>query len=189
VPNPRAAWVQALLLQLAVILLVLGPASQAFAQRDLEAAYRHMRALRLAGEEEKALVEAEWLEAQVKARSGDQSGRYGTVLNALGIIHEKLGHFERSESFHHQALGIFQKGRDPNLISMSTGNLAVLAFRRGRYAEAEDLYKRAIERCETSTSVVMPGRWTSQVIASTTRRCITSIRRSGSKVTGGLRRR
>ena len=143
-PNPIIVWRLVLLLWLTVVLSVFGSV-QTFAQRDLEAAYQRMRALRLAGENEKALPEAEWLEAQVKARSGDQSERYGTVLNALGIIHEKLGHFELSESFHKQALGIFQKGRDAGLISMSIGNLAVLAFKRGRYAEAEDFYKRAIE--------------------------------------------
>jgi CHAT domain-containing protein/tetratricopeptide (TPR) repeat protein len=120
----------------------------AAAQRDLDAIYQRMRALGLAGDEPAALIEAQRFVAGVRARYGTEHSNYGKALNALGIRLEKVGQFNEAENLHKQALELFEKTRDPSLVSMSIGNLAVVYQKQGKYSEAEKFYKQALEISE-----------------------------------------
>ncbi len=132
----------------ALLLLLAATAASwpAAAQSDgeLEATYRRMRALARTSDNDAALVEAEKLEAGVKARFGVNHPNYASALNALGICYSHVGRYADAEAVHRQVLAMREKEQDTRGIRESFNNLAVVYENEGKYGPAEEFYKRAL---------------------------------------------
>ena len=113
---------------------------------DLNAILRRSDELRAAGNYAAALIEAQKLEAGIKARFGVNHGNYAVALNNLALVYEGQGRYTDAEANHKRALAINEKalGADHPDVATTLNNLAVVYNNQGKYAEAEGLYKRAL---------------------------------------------
>jgi CHAT domain-containing protein/tetratricopeptide (TPR) repeat protein len=118
-----------------------GPA--AAQQGDLTKRFQELFA---AGNYPAALVEAQKVEAVVKARFGVNHANYSTALNNLAIVYEEQGRYAEAEGIHKRALAIREKalGTDHPDVAQSLHNLGVVYNDQGKYAEAEGQFKRAL---------------------------------------------
>jgi CHAT domain-containing protein/Tfp pilus assembly protein PilF len=126
------------------VMIAMAPA--AAQQGDLNAIQKRYNELYAAGNYGAALVEAQKLEAVVKARFGVNHGNYGIALNNLAKVYEEQGKYADAEGLHKRALAIKEKalGKDHPDVANSLNNLAVVYRAQGKYADAEGFYKRAL---------------------------------------------
>src|SRR5271166_2817259 len=98
----------------ATLLVVIAVAPAAAEQGDLDAMLRRFDELYAAGNYPAALVEAQKLEAVVKARFGVNHGNYGIALNNLAKVYKEQGKYADAEGLYKRALAIFEKtlGKD-----------------------------------------------------------------------------
>jgi CHAT domain-containing protein/Tfp pilus assembly protein PilF len=111
-----------------------------------------------AGDYSAALVEAQKLEAVVKARFGVNGANYGIALNTLAVVHETQGNYQEAEGLYKRALTIKEKAlgaNDPS-VAQTLNNLANVCYKQGRYQEAEELYKRALSMREKALGTSHP---------------------------------
>src|SRR5262245_41507964 len=115
-------------------------------QADLNAVWKRFNELYTAGNYPAALVEAQKLEAGVKARLGTDHANYAIALGALAIVYEAQGKYADAEAHFKRALAIREAklGKDHLDVAEILNNLAGVYKRQGRYAEAEAHYKRAL---------------------------------------------
>jgi tetratricopeptide (TPR) repeat protein len=128
------------------LLFVLIALGSARAQDDLNAILKRFNDLYAAGNYPAALVEAQKLEAGVKARFGVNHVNYGIVLNNLAEVYRDQGKYADAEGLHKRALAIREKalGKNHPSVADTLNNLASVYKDQGKYADAEGLYKRAL---------------------------------------------
>jgi CHAT domain-containing protein/tetratricopeptide (TPR) repeat protein len=133
-----------------VVALVLGIASvlpPATAQQsDLSAILKRSQELLSARNLPAALLEAQKLEALMKARVGVNHANYALTLNNLATVYREQGKYDEAERLYHRAFTIFEKasGRDHPNVAGTLNNLAIVHEAQGKYGEAEGLYQRAL---------------------------------------------
>jgi CHAT domain-containing protein/Tfp pilus assembly protein PilF len=114
---------------------------------DLAAIYkRHVTAYE-AGNYATALVEAQRLEAAVKARMGTGNLAYAGALIALANVYDDgFGRYSEAEDMYKRALTIREQALGPNHpdVAEVLNNLAVEYRHLGRFAEGEILLRRAL---------------------------------------------
>ena len=142
--RPDVTLVSALLGATLFVLIAMAPA--AAQQGDLNAILKRFSELYAAGNYPAALVEAQKLEARVKARFGVNHANYGIALNNLAVVYETQGKYAEAERLFKRALAIREKalGARPPRCGQTLNNLAIVYHEQGKYADAEALYKRAL---------------------------------------------
>ena len=130
----------------ATLFALIAMAPAAAQQGDLNAILKRFNELYAAGNYPAALVEAQKLEAVVKARFGVNHGNYGFALNNLAIVYDEQGKYADAEGLYKRALAIYEKahGADHPTVAQTLNNLANVYGEQGKYADAEGLYKRAL---------------------------------------------
>ena len=113
---------------------------------DLLATYKRFEELYNARNYPAALVEAQKIEAGVKARFGVNDAAYGEALYHLGLVHFRQRNYPDAEALYKRALEIDEKahgqnGRDVAVILHALGNVYT---QQGKYAEAEPPLQRAL---------------------------------------------
>src|SRR6266446_2462747 len=110
-------------------------------QGDLDASLRRFNELYAAGNYPAALVEAQKLEAGVKARFGINHANYGLALHNLAIVYADQGKYADAEGLHKRALAICEKvlGKGHPNVADTLNNLAIVYAAQGKYADAEGL--------------------------------------------------
>src|SRR5438046_2433058 len=78
-------------------------------QTDIGAIHKRFEEFYNAGNYAAALLEAQRLEAAVKARFGVNRTIYAAALSNLAIVYENLGKFTEAEGLHRRALMIKEK--------------------------------------------------------------------------------
>jgi CHAT domain-containing protein/Tfp pilus assembly protein PilF len=91
-------------------------------------------------------VEAQKLEAGVKARLGVNHANYRIALYNLAVVYAALGKYADAEGLFKRALAIKEKalGADHPDVANSLHNLAIVYEEQAKYADAEGLFKRAL---------------------------------------------
>jgi CHAT domain-containing protein/tetratricopeptide (TPR) repeat protein len=131
----------------ATLFLVIATAPAAAQQvGDLNAILRRFNELNDAGNYPAALVEAQKLEAEVKARFGVNHPNYTVTLNNLALVYWEQGRYADAEGLYKRALAIREKalGASHPDVAQALNNLAVVYAKQAKYADAEGLYKRAL---------------------------------------------
>jgi CHAT domain-containing protein/tetratricopeptide (TPR) repeat protein len=132
---------------LGTTLLVVIAAAPAVAQQgDINAIYKRFSAFFDADNYPAALVEAEKLEAAVKARFGTNHADYGAALNNLAIVYHAQGKYTDAEGFYFRALAIREKalGAGHLVVAQTLYNLGLVHWDQGKHADAVGLYERAL---------------------------------------------
>ena len=150
----RLARVASCALILRCLVLLSGASSLAFVaivpavaqQGDLNAILRQFNELYDAANYPAALVEAQKLEAGVKARFGVNHPNYDIALNNLALVYEAQGKYAEAEGLFSRALAIKEKalGADHPDMAIALNHLALVYYDEAKYAAAEGLYKRAL---------------------------------------------
>jgi CHAT domain-containing protein/tetratricopeptide (TPR) repeat protein len=125
---------------------VIAMAPAAAQQGDLNAIHRRYDELYAAGNYAAALVEAQKLEAGVKARLGVNHANYSIALYNLAVVYAALGKYADAEGVFKRALAIKEKalGADHTDVAKALHNLAIVYEEQAKYADAEGLFKRAL---------------------------------------------
>ncbi len=121
-------------------------------QDDLNAILNRSNKLRDAGNYAAALIEAQKLEAAIKAQFGTNHANYAVALGTLANLDLHQGKYGEANGLYRRALAIREKvlGPDhPDLASTLNG-LAVTCQHQGKYGEAEGLHQRALAIREKS---------------------------------------
>src|SRR5271166_933336 len=134
---------------------VIAIAPAAAQQGDLNAMLKRFNDLNSAGDYPAALVEAQKLEAAVKARFGISHPGYGAALSTLAMVYDKQGKYADAEDLFKRALAIYEKARgtSQDVMAETLYNLAVVYSKQGKHADAESLYKRALAIYEKARGV------------------------------------
>ena len=119
-------------------------------QSDLNGSLRRFNNSYNAGNYAAALVEAQKLEAEAKARLGVAHPDYGSALYNLGLVYAAQGKYAKAEEAYKRALEIMEIkekvfGAEHPKVAWTLNNLAIVYAAQGKHAEAEVLYKRALE--------------------------------------------
>jgi tetratricopeptide (TPR) repeat protein len=127
-----------------LFITVVAPA--AAQQGDLNTIQKRFSELYAAGNYPAALIEAQKLEAQVKARFGTDHPNYVVALNTLASVYRAQGKYAEAEAHNKRALAIAEAklGKDHAEVARTLNNLALVYGQQGKYAEAEANYKRAL---------------------------------------------
>ena len=69
-----------------------------------------------------------------------------TSYNNLGVVHEKLGDFEKAKEYHQLALSITQKKRGPENVQAATSynNLGYVHEQLGYFEKAKEYHELAL---------------------------------------------
>src|SRR5207249_383693 len=92
----------------------------------------------------------DWLEAEhpnimaAIAQAGADLVGQAYAERDLGIVHERLGGYERALAHLHTALAMFQRIGDRYGAASCLNSLGVTHSRQGRYAEAVDCHRRGL---------------------------------------------
>ena len=129
-----------------IVIVVIAMAPAAAQQTDLNAILRRSNELHAAGNYPAALVEAQKLEAAVKARFGEKHAIYAMALINLAHVYQSQSNYGEAEGLYRRALTITEKALGENHpdVAMALNNLAAVYSQQGKYAEAEGLFKRAL---------------------------------------------
>jgi CHAT domain-containing protein/Tfp pilus assembly protein PilF len=140
-----------------LVVILLAPA--AAQQTDLSAIQRRSSELLDAGNYPAALVEAQKLEAAVKARFGTDHPNYAVALNTLAIVYRAQGKYAEAEAHNKRALAIAETklGKDHPEVATTLSNLALVYEAQGKYVEAQALHKRALAINEAKLGKDHPG--------------------------------
>jgi CHAT domain-containing protein/Tfp pilus assembly protein PilF len=94
-----------------------------------------------------ALIEAQKLEAAIKARDGVNARSYAAALNLLAMVRESLGEYVVAERLYNNALAIDERvvGRTNKAVAEILYNLGGLYSAQKLYADAETALKRALQ--------------------------------------------
>ena len=123
------------------------------AQRDnLDALNRHIVQLYQSHNYDKALAEAQHLEALLRARVGVKDPRYATALEYLAILYQALDRYGESEDYYRRLLALKEKavGPDDPQLARTIYFLARMCERQDKYAAAEGFYRRALAIQQTA---------------------------------------
>jgi tetratricopeptide (TPR) repeat protein/CHAT domain-containing protein len=129
-----------------ILRVTLGLAPAAAQSTDIDAGRNRFKELYAAGNYTAALVEAEALEAIIKARYGVNHPNYGVALNNLAIVYKAQGKYSEAEELYKRDLAISEKSlgaSHPN-VAQTLNNLANLYHDQGKYTDAVELHKRAL---------------------------------------------
>jgi tetratricopeptide (TPR) repeat protein/CHAT domain-containing protein len=128
------------------------------AQGDLNAILRRFNQLNDAGNYPAALLEAQKLEAAIKARFGTNHANYGLALHNLALAHQKQGNYAEAERLYRRALAVEEKalGATHLKVAQTLNGLANVYWEQGKYADAEELYKRALGISERARGPSQP---------------------------------
>src|SRR5271163_3791026 len=123
---------------LAAALIAFFSCAPASSAEDLNAILAQTNQLAAAGNYEAALVQAQKLEAGIKASFGVNHPNYVIALNQLLRIYAALGRYAEAESAATRALAIRQKALGPAdpTVAESQVNLATIYKMEGKYAQA-----------------------------------------------------
>lgn len=90
----------------------------------------------------------------------------GAVLALIGLLRDSEGRLDAGDEAYKEALSIGRTHRNPQLQSSALGGLGRSAYQRGRFADAERYYHRAIQqRGDTASALLaedLAGRMMSQ---------------------------
>ena len=112
---------------------------------DIAEMIRRYEAAFAAGNYSAALVEAQKLEATVKARYGEANPNYGMPLSLLSNVYEALGNYAEAERLLNRVLGSHDRpGSEDVNVAATLGNLARLYNVQGRYSDADTALTRAL---------------------------------------------
>jgi len=138
------------MLALALGVIALSPVSAQ--QADIAASQKRFNELYAKGNYPAALLEAQKLEALVKARLGADSADYATALLDLANVHWKQGRYGEAGALYERALPIREQALGPShpFVGHTLNSLANAYLKEGRRAEAEGLYQRALAIFESS---------------------------------------
>ncbi len=130
----------------ATFLVLIAMAPAVGQQGDLNAIQKRLNEFIATGTYPAALVEAQMLEAGVKARFGPNHRNYAVAPYELARVYWKQGKYAEAEGLWKRSLAISEKtlGAGHSEVVDTLGNLAVVYKEQGRYAEAEGLLKRAL---------------------------------------------
>jgi CHAT domain-containing protein/ribosomal protein S7 len=122
--------------------------SPAVAQQvgDLKATLKRFEELYNARNYPAALVEAQKIEAGVKARLGVNNAAYGEALYNLGLVHFHQRNYRDAEALYKRALAIDQQapGQNDRTVAVILHALGNVSTEQGKYAEAEPFLQRAL---------------------------------------------
>lgn len=125
----------------------------AAAQRvDINATLNRFQQYYAAGNYPAALIEAQKLEAAIRARFGTDHQYYMLPLHGLGLVYAALGRDAEAEVHYRRALAITEAnlGKDHPDAADTLNNLAGVCQSQGKYVEAEAHWKRALAIRETN---------------------------------------
>jgi tetratricopeptide (TPR) repeat protein len=130
----------------AILFVLIAIVPAAAQQGDLNAIIKRFNELRAAGNYPAALVEAQKVEALVKARFGVAHAKYGFALYNLAVVYREQGKYADAEGLYKRALAIYEKtrGADHPDVANILNNLAGVYWDQGKYADAEELFKRVL---------------------------------------------
>jgi CHAT domain-containing protein/tetratricopeptide (TPR) repeat protein len=135
----------AMLLSASLFVLIVMPS--ALAQRGVNGPATENRYQQLydRGDYAGALIEAQRVEAAVRAKFGIRHSNYAVALIHLGVVHKQQGKYAEAEGLFRRALTITEAalGRNHPETAKALVHLALVLDREGRYAEALELLKRA----------------------------------------------
>src|SRR5580700_3597721 len=94
-----------------------------------------------------ALVEAQKLEAAVRARDGTSGLTYAAVLGRLATVEQMLKQYDVAEQSYKKALAIIEsaRGATGSVLAITLTNLGSLYVTQKRYADAETVLDRALQ--------------------------------------------
>ena len=74
-------------------------------------------------------------------KRGPENVQMATSYNNLGVVHEKLGDFEKAKEYHQLALSITQKKRGPENVQAATSynNLGYVQEQLGYFEKARSI--------------------------------------------------
>jgi tetratricopeptide (TPR) repeat protein/CHAT domain-containing protein len=130
-----------------MLVLAVALATPAFAQEsDIHAIFKRFQEFYFAGNYPAALVEAQKVEAAVKARVGTNHPAYAAALNNLAAVYLSQGKHGEAEELYKRALAIREQALGANHpdVAQTLNDLATVYAKQGKYDEAEGLYKRAL---------------------------------------------
>jgi CHAT domain-containing protein/Tfp pilus assembly protein PilF len=124
--------------------MVIALAPAAAQKGDLEAIVKRYDQLYAAGNYSAALVEAQKLEAGVKARFGVNNDVYGVALRSLANVYVEQGKYADAEALYKRVLAIGDKALGTDTVALTLRNLADVYTAQGKYADAAEVYGRAL---------------------------------------------
>src|SRR5947209_2558345 len=130
---------------LCLTISILPMAAEAQSALQLNSRFLRMRELSYRGENGAALLEAQKFEAGVRKLFGISHPNYAHALTALGNCLVYVGRYEEAETLFKNTVPIREKQRDKADLGSSFNSLAVVYEKQGKYAKAEEFYKRALE--------------------------------------------
>ena len=79
-------------------------------------------------------------------KRGPENVQVATSYNNLGVVHEKLGDFEKAKEYHQLALSITQKKRGPENVQAATSykNLCYVQEQLGYFEKAKEYHELAL---------------------------------------------
>ena len=79
-------------------------------------------------------------------KRGPENVHVATSYNNLGVVHEKLGDFEKAKEYHQLALSITQKKRGPESVQAATSfkNLCYVHEQLGYFEKAKEYHELAL---------------------------------------------
>ncbi|MFZ2141260.1 MAG: CHAT domain-containing tetratricopeptide repeat protein [Xanthobacteraceae bacterium] len=135
----------AMLLSASLFVLIVMPS--ALAQRGVNGPATENRYQQLydRGDYAGALIEAQRVEAAVRAKFGTRHSNYAVALIHLGVVYKQQGKYAEAEGLFRRALTITEAalGRNHPETAKALVHLALVLDYEGRYAEALELLKRA----------------------------------------------
>ena len=133
---------------LGAILVVLSAVEPAAAQQmgDLQATFKRFEEFYNARNYPAALIEAQKVEAGVKARFGVNHPNYAVALHNLANAYNAQRKYAEAEGLYKRALAIREKalGEDHPNVARTLNDLGFVYTEQGKYGEAEELHKRAL---------------------------------------------
>lgn len=134
----------AVLAACSLVMACLAPA--AAQQVDINAIYNRLDKNLAAGDFSAALIEAQKLEAGLKARFGTEHANYAIALHSFAMIYQAQGNYAQAEAHYQRALAIQEAklGKDHPDVASGLFNLALVHQAQGKYVQAEPLYLRAL---------------------------------------------
>jgi tetratricopeptide (TPR) repeat protein len=140
------------------LLFIIAVAPAASRQGDPVAIQKRFDELYAAGNYPAALVEAQKLESEIKARFGVNHANYAIALASLAEVYWRQGKYADAEALYKRALVIREKvlGTDHSGVADYLHNLGVIFYDQGKYAEAEGLFNRALAIYEKSRNTTQP---------------------------------
>ena len=114
-------------------------------EQDLIAVQKRYAQLFEAGDYDRALLEAQSLEAATRSSFGENDPRYAAALGALAKVHVAQGRYSDAEVLYKRMLAIRadSPGTDLADLARALADLAEVYRGKGRVTEAEELAKRA----------------------------------------------